>query len=126
MDRQMFKIARHILSQTQVSFSKLLGVSLKAVQSYEQGYRQIPVHIERKVYFFLSQSRTLSSNTKKNCWDRKKCKSKHDCPAWEFNAGKFCWFFGGTNCFEGNKNNIHKIMSNCRNCDVVKQLYNSD
>ncbi len=47
MDKETFSKARARLAKTQKELSELLGVSLKAVQSYEQGWRSVPVHIER-------------------------------------------------------------------------------
>lgn len=123
MDRELFKIGRHKLKKTQASFADLLGISLKAVQSYEQGWREIPIYIERKVYFLLSQSRELTPGATKNCWARNRCANKKECPVWEFNAGKFCWFFCGAECSDGDNKNLTKIMGNCRNCDIIKQLF---
>jgi len=122
MDREIFARSRYKLDRTQASFADLLGISTKAVQSYEQGLRKIPFHIERKIYFLLSQSRKIAPGTKRNCWDLLSCKDKKECPAWEFNAGKFCWFFCRTNCNNFEKDNFKQAISNCRDCDVIKRL----
>jgi len=34
--------------------SEILGVSLKAIQSFEQGWRRIPAHVERQTLFVLA------------------------------------------------------------------------
>jgi len=38
--------------------AQLLGTSLKAIQSFEQGWRNIPVHIERQMLFLLASMNT--------------------------------------------------------------------
>jgi hypothetical protein len=35
--------------------AQLLGTSIKAIHSYEQGWRTIPVHVERQLYFLLTR-----------------------------------------------------------------------
>lgn len=49
MDREIFSTLRAKLGKTQKALAELLGVSLKAVQSYEQGWRAIPMHVERQL-----------------------------------------------------------------------------
>ena len=38
---------RKILQKTQPEMASLLGVSVRAIRSYEQGWRPVPVHVER-------------------------------------------------------------------------------
>ena len=37
--------------------AQILGSSLKAVQSFEQGWRKIPVHVERQMLFLLAMKK---------------------------------------------------------------------
>ncbi|MDH4317770.1 MAG: helix-turn-helix domain-containing protein, partial [Desulfobulbaceae bacterium] len=46
MDNEIFSNARAKLGKTQKELAELLGISLKAVQSYEQGWRSVPLHVE--------------------------------------------------------------------------------
>jgi DNA-binding XRE family transcriptional regulator len=123
MDKQEFSHIRKTLGKTQREVADLLGTSLKAVHSYEQGWRNIPVHVERQLLFMLTQRRGEPVITKA-CWTQKKCppEIKRHCPAWEFNAGNLCWFINGTLC-EGT---VHKSwrdkMKVCRSCDVLAPL----
>ena len=57
MDRETFVSLRAKLGKTQKSLAELLGVSLKAVQSYEQGWRSIPIHVERQLFFLVVKVR---------------------------------------------------------------------
>jgi hypothetical protein len=111
------------LEKTQRQMAQLLGVSIKAVHSYEQGWRSVPVHVERQIFFLMSR---LKKNTqsKMSCWDKKNCppEKKERCPAWEFQAGDLCWFICGTIC----DGNVHKNwkdkMKLCRTCQVMKSM----
>jgi len=106
--------------------SQLLGTSVKAIHSYEQGWRRVPSHVERQVLFllFISQKRHQKI---KPCWTVKKCSpdSKRQCPAWEFRAGKLCWFINGTICVGKPHKNWKAKMKVCRSCDVLISLLKS-
>jgi DNA-binding transcriptional regulator YiaG len=49
MEKKQFSEIRRHLGKTQLQMAQLLGISLKAIQSFEQGWRNIPGHIERQV-----------------------------------------------------------------------------
>jgi len=55
MDSQEFKKWRKKLNKTQKEIAELLGISVKSAQGYEQGWRNIPTHVERLMYFHLSR-----------------------------------------------------------------------
>ncbi|NOR10951.1 MAG: helix-turn-helix domain-containing protein, partial [Desulfovibrionaceae bacterium] len=82
MDKKEFSTVRKKIGKTQKQLAALLGVSLKAIHSYEQGWRTIPSHIERQIFFLLTNKRRVAKKTKP-CWERKKCDRKEECPAWE-------------------------------------------
>lgn len=122
MDKDAFSIARAKLGKTQKELAELLGVSLKAVQSYEQGWRSVPLHVERQVFFLLINRRQNKSKQRRDCWNQKKCPHKKECPAWEFQAGHLCWFLSGTMCeCTAEKDWKHK-MEICRKCEVLVSL----
>ena len=119
MNNQEFKKLRMKLAKTQNELALLLGTSLRTIRSYEQGWRNIPVHAERQLYF-LNAAKTSGKNNHKPCWHINKCPSdrKKSCPAWEFKAGNLCWFTNGFVC-EGAvcKDWTHKINI-CKKCKV--------
>ena len=59
MEKKQFSEIRRHLGKTQLQMAQLLGISLKAIQSFEQGWRNIPVHIERQVLFLLASKKSL-------------------------------------------------------------------
>ena len=119
MTKEDFVFFRKKLSKTQKEMAELLGTSLKAVHSYEQGWRNVPVHVERQVLFLFSikPENVPGLNL---CWKIKKCppEFKNRCPAWEFRAGKLCWFINGTICEGTVQKNWKEKMKICRKCEV--------
>jgi hypothetical protein len=51
MNNNEFKRHRARLDKTQKQMAELRGTSLKTIHSYEQGWRSVPVHVERPIYF---------------------------------------------------------------------------
>ena len=119
-----FIAIRKRMDKTQKELAELLGSSLKAVSSYEQGWRSIPGHVERQLLFLFSKKVKLKDQ---NCWDVTKCPAdkKENCPAWEFNSGNLCWFINGTICDQRPQKNWQEKISICRRCRVLKRLLNS-
>ena len=123
MDSEEFKYFRKRLNRTQKQIAELLGTSLKAIQSYEQGWRTVPAHVERQMFFLVSRLKE-NRKSRKPCWLIKKCSTeqKKKCPAWEFKAGKLCWFINGTVCEGQVHNNWEEKMKICRSCEVLRSM----
>ena len=123
MERKRFIFYRKRLGLTQKELAQLLVTSIKAIHSYEQGWRRIPDNVERQLLFLIS-GREKSASESKPCWTIKKCPPdrKKQCPAWKFKAGQLCWFISGTIC-EGlvHKNWDEKIQI-CKACKVFKPI----
>lgn len=121
MEKKDFATIRKKLGKTQKETATLLGISLKAVCSYEQGWRTIPTHVERQLLFLLTRKRK-SSTKSQNCWELKNCpeERRNKCPAWEFNSGKFCWFINGTICECAAQKSWDEKILICRDCIVMK------
>jgi hypothetical protein len=124
LEAKEFAVLRKSMDKTQKQIAQLLGSSLKAIHSYEQGWRTIPAHAERQM-LFLTAMKNKSKNGKKACWTLKKCpaEKRNNCPAWEFSAGDLCWFINGTIC-DGNAHKDWKTkMALCRECGVYQNLF---
>ena len=124
MDRKEFCHIRQKLNKTQKQMGQLLGTSVKAVHSYEQGWRKIPVHIERQMLFLLAHS-DPPGGTKGRCWNIRKCpvEKKCHCPAWEFQLGHLCWFINGTICEGEAQESWEKKMNRCQKCRVFQSMF---
>ncbi len=123
MDSREFSEIRKKLNKTQKEIANLLGISLKAVCSYEQGWRTIPAHVERQLFFLLARKgRRQQENS--NCWDVRNCpeEKKSKCPAWAFDSGQFCWFITGTLYESADCKSWEKKMEMCKTCVVMKNI----
>lgn len=127
MESRNFKLLRSRLDKTQKELAQLLGVSIKAIHSYEQGWRKIPHHVERQLLFLLSRV-IIGKQTLKKCWETNQCPASKQatCPAWEFQSGDLCWFINGTQC----SGKVHKSwaskMEECRTCDVFLSFFKNE
>jgi len=128
METQKIKSIRARLNKTQKELAQLLGVSIKAIHSYEQGWRKIPHHVERQLLFLLSRATLANDKLPDNCWDILKCPDKRfkKCPAWEFNSGDLCWFINGTQCSGEAHNSWEDKMVACRPCKVFKNFFEAE
>jgi hypothetical protein len=126
VDKNEFSHVRIKLGKTQTQMAELLRISPKAIQSYEQGWRFIPAHAERQILFLLSMKEKKKGQ--KACWVVRKCSSKQklNCPAWEFKAGRLCWFINGTLCEGKAQHDWNEKMKICRSCEVMTSLLGLD
>lgn len=123
-----FKKIRARLNKTQKELAQLLGVSIKAIHSYEQGWRRIPHHVERQLLFLLSRVILKNDTAAERCWDIMKCSDKRlkNCPAWEFKAGDLCWFINGTTCSGKPHDSWEDKMIECKACKVFKNFFETE
>ena len=119
MDKKEFSQIRQHLGRTQTQMAQLLGTSPKAIQSFEQGWRRVPVHIERQVLLLIALKYSQKKMARP-CWVMKGCSEKvrQQCPAWELQAGHLCWFINGTICQGKVQESWQKKMKLCRQCRV--------
>jgi hypothetical protein len=114
---------RKQLDKTQQEMAQLLGGSVKAVRSYEQGWRSIPAHAERQMLFLLFLKEG-DWKWERPCWEVLSCPEdlKPQCPAWEFRAGILCWFINGTICSGCVQNNWAEKIQLCRGCPAFPSI----
>lgn len=124
LESREFMELRKRLNKTQKQIAQLLGTSLKAIHSYEQGWRSIPTHAERQL-LFLTAMKYRDDRKPKSCWIIKKCPmdQKENCPASEFNTGDLCWFINGTICDGYVHPNWKEKMNICRKCIVYQTIF---
>lgn len=126
MTAKDFKFFREKFQKTQMQMADIVGISQKAVQSFEQGWRKVPAYVERQVLFLLAMKygalKPLSC-----CWDQVNCppKMREGCPAWEFNSGHICWFINGTICRGKAQRSWNQKMNLCKKCKVFNSFLSS-
>ena len=123
MDNEEFGKIRRYLGKTQVQLARLLSVSPKAIQSFEQGWRSIPAYIERHLLFLLFLKKS-SAESSQPCWLMRDCPAeiRKKCPALEFGAERLCWFINGTICQGEAHESWQKKMKLCRQCEVFRAM----
>lgn len=119
LDAKEFVSLRKRLQRTQREMAQLLGTTLRAMQSFEQGWRKVPVYIERQLLFLWALKKRGERDVLP-CWKIRGCPSqtRRSCPAWEFEAGYLCWFINGMICRGKPQESWSRKMEICRECGV--------
>lgn len=114
------QIARKSLNVNQKELANLLGVSVRAVQSYEQGWRPIPQYIQKltMLMLFLRHSRGKKIPL---CWKVMDCPKdrRQSCPSKQHANGRLCWIILGTTCGGKTHKTWDEKMEQCSKCPVV-------
>jgi DNA-binding XRE family transcriptional regulator len=121
MNNQEFVKIRIDMGITQNRLSRILCVSLKTIQSFEQGWRNIPAHIEREMLLFQVLKYSGNSGTPPvPCWQIRDCAEawRKECIVWALQVRHFCWYLNGTFCFGKAQENWEEKIRLCRQCDV--------
>jgi len=123
MESNEFSKIREYLGKSQRQLARLLCISTKSVQSFEQGWRKVPVNIERQMLYLLSMQR-IKDKSIKPCWEIKKCPKKWraNCAAWELKFCYTCWFINGTFCEGKEQMDWPEKIKICRQCEVFQQI----
>ncbi|MFC1910250.1 two-CW domain-containing protein [Chloroflexota bacterium] len=123
MDSKEFTRNRCILAKTQNQLAKILCVSPKAIQSFEQGWRNIPSHIERELLLLISLKTCFNSNIQP-CWEIKDCPDRwrEKCIVWELQVMHFCWFVNGTFCQGKEHQKWAEKIEFCKECEVFSSM----
>ena len=85
---------------SQSQLAALLGMSIRAVQSYEQGWRRPSANVQRLLLMLLIAQRRGRAFSKYVCWKAQKCppERRERCMAYYSRQGHLCWFLTGTFC----------------------------
>ncbi len=116
------KHIRRELGRTQIELSEALGISIKAVQSYEQGWRDVPVRVLIQLLVLLALYRRQKLDDVP-CWEIRRCSpdQRESCPSFTVGGGQFCWFIGTKDCRPPDSEAPDAILP-CMSCPVVKRL----
>ena len=115
------RTVRKALRASQRELARLLGVSARAVQSYEQGWRPTPEYVQKLAVLFLSLKWQTQNGKTPACWNLRECRPRKraDCPAYQFGNGRFCWMVKGA-CCEGEKESWDAKLARCNACDAMR------
>ena len=125
---------RHIRGEfgaTQAQLAMAMGTSVKAIQSYEQGWRNVPTRALLQLLVLLAIRRRRQVDAAP-CWDILRCtpEMQKGCPSFTFGDGQFCWLVcaGGGKCRCASRRRPRRSRGDllpCMQCDVVRRLLRS-
>lgn len=123
--RHICRTARKAMGLTQQEMANLLGVSKKAVQSYEQGWRNTPANVERLCLMYLVGLRTRRRQDVKPCWEQLECpqENRDRCIVWRLQRGDSCWMYTGTYCTGEPEEKWSRKLEICRKCAVLQRIF---
>jgi len=94
------RAVRRELGLSQAGLADLIGVSLRAIQSCEQGWRKPGQALEKAVVLLLLASRKGSELGNELCWDSIDCSEveRKNCLVYQSQQGHLCWLLSGNIC----------------------------
>ena len=118
------KTLRTELGHSQREMAEALGVSKKAIESYEQGWRKTPPHVEQMVLLQTILRRHPDMRTVPRCWSLNKCspETRRRCPSAKIKLPGLCWFITGTLCHGQPAGSWAAKRERCLECQVMKLL----
>ena len=117
------RAVRGKLGMSQSQLADVLGVSSRAVQSYEQGWRTPPRPVTSHLMTVLALYRDHPMQSPP-CWNLTGCtaEKRRRCAACSVGRGRFCWLLSGRAC--GNRRTSGQAAGpqQCVGCIVMKNL----
>jgi transcriptional regulator with XRE-family HTH domain len=113
---------RKALSKSQAELARLLGMSKRAVQSYEQGWRPLPAYVQKLAGLFLYLKWRAQNIEPAPCWKVRDCPPavRDACPAHEYHAGGLCWLVTDEQCRGTTCESWEAKLKTCRRCPLMK------
>lgn len=117
------KSIRDVLGKSQNEMAELLGVSLRAIQSYEQGWRPTPSYVQQAAALSLYLNWRKDGHRSAPCWKRRRCSadSRRTCRAYSLKTGDLCWLLMGTTCGGTPETTWDQKLAQCTKCPVMRQ-----
>lgn len=126
MKKDEFAAIREELGLTQQELSHLLVVSIRSIQSYEQGWRKIAPAVERNLLLLLMYHRQ-GQEAQKNlyCWQVLGCpeEKRETCWGYRLFPHNLCWYITGTTCPTMKNLSWNQKIAHCRQCKVFLDLF---
>jgi len=121
LESERVRQIRAKVGMTQAEVAQALGVSIRAIQSYEQGWREVPTHIMVQMLVLAAAHHTLPGE-RKSCWEITGCPSERQakCPC-RRTDGRLCWLVSGRLCSGLVAGDGHDLQR-CMNCPVIQQI----
>ncbi|MEI6499449.1 MAG: helix-turn-helix domain-containing protein [Armatimonadota bacterium] len=126
-DRLDLKAIRQELGLSQAQFARLVGFSVRAVQSCEQGWRKPGAALERAALLLLMAQRNPEGLSDLRCWEVMTCppERRQECITYRTRQGHLCWFLNGTLCTNEKLQDWENKRPICQACPVFQMLMTS-
>ena len=110
------------LSQSQLADA--VGISKRAIQSYEQGWRQPSEMAERMMLLLLIAYRNGAELAHRQCWNHKACPPdiRNECSAYLTRQGHLCWLLTGVMCDGKRRKSWDDKLQACFACSFMHGL----
>jgi hypothetical protein len=110
------------LSQSELA--GLVGISSRAIQSYEQAWRQPSELVERMLLLLVVAHRNGARLSQCRCWEQTTCSPgvRKGCIAYVARQGHLCWFLTGTMCKGQRQESWSDKLRLCLDCGFMQAL----
>jgi DNA-binding XRE family transcriptional regulator len=115
---------RDELGMSQREFADLAGVSLRAIQSCEQGWRTPSSSLERTLLLLLLAYRNGPQFENLECWELRDCppEAQDGCLVFWCRQGHLCWLLSGNKCQGEPMRTWADKKRACGRCGFMAQL----
>ena len=114
---------RNVLGKSQSELASLTGISLRAIQSYEQGWRPTPPHVQKLVGLLRFFEWRKDAGEPPPCWQIMGWDAdlRETCPSYQLDAGSFCWLVTGNACKGRDMGTWENKLAHCMECPAMRQ-----
>ncbi len=115
---------RDELKLSQPQLADLVGVSVRTVQSCEQGWRKPSVALEKSLLLLLMASRNASHLAERVCWETRGAEPGvcERCLVRRCRQAHLCWLFSGNLCQGKRLRSWSDKKAVCGECRFMHQL----
>lgn len=112
------------LGLSQSELAGMVGIGLRAIQSYEQEWRRPSEMVERMLLLLLIGHRNGSDLSNRLCWEQRHCPdcARSGCVAYVTRQGHLCWLLTGTMCEGPRRKSWDDKIGTCRDCSFFHRL----
>jgi len=123
-DRFDLKAIREELSVSQATLASYLGVSVRTVQSCEQGWRCPGESVKKALLLLLITHRRRAELNGLRCWEHIRCAEdrREQCLIYQSRQGYLCWFLIGNQCVRQPNLGWKEKQQMCRHCTFFQTL----
>jgi len=118
------KAIREELGLSQAQFADMLGVSPRAIQSCEQGWRKPSAALEKAALLLLVAARQGKGLEGLACWNVVECSDELREHCWSYRSGQghLCWLVTGNLCHGRHVRTWEEKKAVCLECSFCQQL----